>query len=183
MEQYLVHHGIKGQKWGIRRYQNEDGTLTAAGRERYGYGPDGGRTEGGKIAERNAYRKALNKTELARSHNRAEEIKYEEKVQKSRSARAYEKNKAKLDNYHELVESGKKEVESLLSEAAAKGYTFDTKLTMEYQRKGKLAVTQFLAGLIGAVPVGGYDLAKHYTQRDRYEGESQAFTYRTKYKR
>ena len=32
----LYHHGIKGQKWGIRRYQNEDGTLTAAGKERYG---------------------------------------------------------------------------------------------------------------------------------------------------
>lgn len=35
---YLVHHGIKGQKWGLRRFQNEDGTLTAEGRERYGYG-------------------------------------------------------------------------------------------------------------------------------------------------
>lgn len=32
----LFHHGIKGQRWGIRRYQNEDGTLTEAGRERYG---------------------------------------------------------------------------------------------------------------------------------------------------
>lgn len=34
---YLAHHGIKGQKWGIRRYQNPDGTLTTAGKERYGY--------------------------------------------------------------------------------------------------------------------------------------------------
>ena len=32
----LYHHGILGQKWGIRRFQNKDGTLTAAGKERYG---------------------------------------------------------------------------------------------------------------------------------------------------
>lgn len=31
---YLEHHGIKGQKWGVRRYQNEDGTLTDAGKRR-----------------------------------------------------------------------------------------------------------------------------------------------------
>lgn len=30
----LYHHGIKGQRWGIRRYQNPDGTLTAEGRAR-----------------------------------------------------------------------------------------------------------------------------------------------------
>lgn len=32
----LEHHGIKGQKWGVRRFQNEDGSLTAAGKARYG---------------------------------------------------------------------------------------------------------------------------------------------------
>lgn len=32
----LYHYGIKGQKWGVRRYQNPDGTLTEAGKARYG---------------------------------------------------------------------------------------------------------------------------------------------------
>lgn len=31
----LFHHGIKGQRWGVRRFQNKDGSLTDAGRKRY----------------------------------------------------------------------------------------------------------------------------------------------------
>lgn len=35
MEHELYHHGILGQKWGVRRFQNADGTLTKAGKQRY----------------------------------------------------------------------------------------------------------------------------------------------------
>ena len=37
---YLYHHGIKGQKWGVRRYQNANGRLTNAGKKRYSDGND-----------------------------------------------------------------------------------------------------------------------------------------------
>ena len=33
-EEIIYHHGIKGMKWGVRRYQNEDGSLTPAGKKR-----------------------------------------------------------------------------------------------------------------------------------------------------
>lgn len=33
---YLIHFGTKGMKWGVRKYQNEDGSLTEAGKIRYG---------------------------------------------------------------------------------------------------------------------------------------------------
>lgn len=34
LQPYLAHHGIKGQRWGIRRYQNPDGSLTEKGKAR-----------------------------------------------------------------------------------------------------------------------------------------------------
>ena len=34
MENVIEHHGILGQKWGVRRYQNKDGSLTTAGKQR-----------------------------------------------------------------------------------------------------------------------------------------------------
>lgn len=47
-EDVLEHHGILGMKWGIRRFQNKDGSLTAAGRKRYGDDiPDGDKSSSG----------------------------------------------------------------------------------------------------------------------------------------
>jgi len=50
MNAYLAHHGIKGQKWGVRRYQNPDGSYTDSGKIRYA-----------KKAARLYYKSELNK--------------------------------------------------------------------------------------------------------------------------
>lgn len=50
MSNELQHHGIKGQKWGVRRFQNADGSLTAEGKKRYSV---------------NDYQQAIDKTKTA----------------------------------------------------------------------------------------------------------------------
>lgn len=52
---YLAHHGIKGQRWGVRRFQNTDGTLTSAGKQRY----DSGDTRKSSDNSTNSQRKGL----------------------------------------------------------------------------------------------------------------------------
>ena len=40
MDRELYHHGIKGQRWGVRRFQNKDGSLTSKGKSRYRKGAE-----------------------------------------------------------------------------------------------------------------------------------------------
>lgn len=56
----LMHYGTKGMKWGVRRYQNADGSLTPAGEKRYGNDPVGRAKLNVKAAKKD-YNKAYNK--------------------------------------------------------------------------------------------------------------------------
>lgn len=56
----LVHHGIHDQKWGVRRFQNRDGSYTEAGRHRYGVGSQNDRTDEEYQRTLNRGKKAMN---------------------------------------------------------------------------------------------------------------------------
>lgn len=70
-EDYLEHHGIKGMHWGIRRFQNANGSLTSAGKRRYRTsGNDTGKKR--DIKERlAATNEALNKPSIKRGKDKA----------------------------------------------------------------------------------------------------------------
>ena len=56
----LYHHGIKGQKWGVRRFQNKDGSLTEEGYQHWGLNSDGSKFRGKR--DRKGYTDATKKT-------------------------------------------------------------------------------------------------------------------------
>lgn len=88
----LYHHGIKGQKWGVRRFQNEDGSLTDAGRRRYADGTDMSRRDAKKQEKlerqlaKNVERQTASDKKLfdARAKNRDKyAAKYDKKIEKA----------------------------------------------------------------------------------------------------
>lgn len=78
---YLAHHGIKNQKWGQRRFQNYDGSLTSEGRKRYGVGESNLSRRERKQAEK-AKAKAAKTRAKANSKKKADAQKLQEQKQK-----------------------------------------------------------------------------------------------------
>lgn len=70
MNEELMHHGIKGMRWGVRRFQNKDGSLTPAGKKRYDVDIEGAKKnlEKAKQAEKQAKRD-YNRASLSYNYN------------------------------------------------------------------------------------------------------------------
>ena len=74
MSNDLRHHGIKGQKWGVRRYQKADGTLTPLGKLRYGDANDYEEL-GKQVSKADGFIKTAKKYQEEKEHKE-----YEEKI-------------------------------------------------------------------------------------------------------
>ena len=67
----LKHHVILGMKWGVRRYQNKNGTLTAAGKKRYDREVEKAKTEARVLRNRQATANKIKKLEEMQAKNKA----------------------------------------------------------------------------------------------------------------
>ena len=100
----LYHWGIKGMRWGVRRYQNKDGSLTPAGKKRYSDDPDLKKVDSANIKRAAAIR------EVNRAANRYNAVstnanwkKYEEARDDFKKAKfSYNKTKLKYDTKREV---------------------------------------------------------------------------------
>lgn len=146
----LYHHGIKGQRWGIRRYQNEDGSLTADGRVRYGGNARNIQRDLNRLDKEKAYIvgdrvKAANKygKEMAKlkkhQNNRSDKWKAKHEA---RAAEANERKNASEKRYAEL----NKDTASLVKRAIDQGMNVNVSaIPRDTQRIGERFARSSLA--------------------------------------
>lgn len=119
----LEHHGIPGMKWGVRRFQNADGSLTSAGRRRYNVNVDAAKA----------------RVRIAKKEERSAKTEYNKATLYGIGV-----NKKATEKYVKAVGKTDWEKEKLRSEKAKNGLNEDTKakskhrsaLEEEYKKKG-----------------------------------------------
>ena len=162
-DEELAHHGILGQKWGVRRFENEDGTLTAAGRSRYDTDSNGNYKKVSKGSDAySQYKRAIKAADKAESKynsNTSNDKAREEWGKYLKEADTAKKNFNKYD---------KKKFKEDKKQAKAYKVTVDEKgnVTREVinkkgltdDQKKALKTSAAIAGTI-LVAYGGYKLA------------------------
>lgn len=140
--EHLQHFGAKGMKWGTRRYQNEDGSLTELGRKHYGV--EGERSasgvsrdlrrlekeRAGSQARADYYTKKTAK-KVAKAEAKAKETGTEVKLS-NRTQKQVEKAKA----YSDLAKKSEALTQKIIKNALDKGYSVNSRDTMRFVRKG-----------------------------------------------
>lgn len=157
----LEHHGIPGMKWGVRRFQNSDGSLTAAGEKRYGSGSITNR-QGARSMTRHLNKLDKGYANVA-ARARADQYrtaKYSRKMNKARAkgneakAEKYQKKAMKAATKAAQAQKNKKAIENLqwriMAKAARKGYTTNSSAVTRNASDAKTKVATILGG-----PVAG----------------------------
>lgn len=109
MSTYLMHHGIKGQKWGVRRFENPDGTLTNLGKARR------------RIADKvSGVKKSLSDKQEAKIQSLTKQYKYKDEYLTDRKAREKAERRVQIEKV--LAVTAAVTVTAIVASAAYRNY-------------------------------------------------------------
>ena len=148
----LYHYGVKGMRWGVRRYQNEDGSLTDKGRKRYIDYSTGELTKNGK-------------KRLAKVGENSNEGKY---IRREKMAANVERNWYK--SYNSAADVFESKLSSINKKYGADGRTDNKQYMREVGKAWKDAYSKALIRDFGPDPVtNGKDWVKNAPFMDDYD--------------
>ena len=159
----LYHHGIKGRKWGVRRYQNADGSLTDAGKKKYG------KMSNDKLSKTLKKQVQKQRAEIHGGANRWMSYgdigenskkaikKFREDHNKYRNSDAYKKAEKQFIDLDKKLEAGKIDIEKYDAESkkiheSIYNPKFDT--SVRYTDKGRKYAKEYVNGYGKDITVG-----------------------------
>lgn len=160
----FYHHGIKGQKWGLRRFQNKDGSLTNAGRKRYS--DDGGSSEP-KKQNRSLFSRKTSVKKKSSTSSKSDSKKDEEMEKKTKTTKV-----ETLDGKSKTIsEMSDQELQSAINRIRMEQTYLSmiqskTPVTPERKNRGKEFVNKFIDEAIIPAAVGaGKNVLQKYIEK------------------